>query len=291
MTPLAASATVINLILATGPFTYPSQFASLGPVFSLVFLFATAIISYITSTFLIEAISYANAVRSQSRTGTLFPDSTYQTPEDLSRFNSKDMDVKESRYYIREKLELGKIADTFCASWIKASIMVILVIYMYGAMCTKYASGAESFVQAVSFTLYHNPNRWTELWPSFDPYYLGIIIFATLSLMFSFGNIENSKTLQIVTGGCRFVVIVFLYSGSIFYLAKDGVDAAPVFNISEQITHIANVFGGTVFVFIFHHSISGIVYPIRPQTQVKPMFLYSHIIGAALLGMEGKRKS
>jgi hypothetical protein len=146
MTPLAASATVINLILATGPFTYPSQFASLGPVFSIVFLFATAIISYITSTFLIEAISYANAVRNQTRNATLFPDSTYQTPEILSRFNEKDMDVKESRYYIREKLELGKIADTFCPSWIKGSIMVILVIYMYGAMCTKYASGAESFV-------------------------------------------------------------------------------------------------------------------------------------------------
>lgn len=289
MTPLAASATVINLILATGPFTYPSQFASLGPVFSIVFLFATAIISYITSTFLIEAISFANAVRSQNRNNTLFPDSTYETPDILKKLNSKDMDFKESRYYIREKLELGKIADTFCAGWIKACIMVILVIYMYGAMCTKYASGAESFVQAVSFTLYHNPNEWSNLWPTFDPYYLGIIIFATLSLMFSFGNIENSKTLQIVTSVCRFVVIVFLYSGSIYYLAADGVDAAPVFNFSEQITHIANVFGGTVFVFIFHHSISGIVYPIRPQTQIKPMFLYSHIIGAALLGMEGKQ--
>lgn len=63
MTPLAASATVINLILATGPFTYPSQFASLGPVFSLTFLLFTAIISYITSTFVIEAISYANAIK------------------------------------------------------------------------------------------------------------------------------------------------------------------------------------------------------------------------------------
>jgi len=42
-----------------------------------------------------------------------------------------------------------------------------------------------------------------------------------------------------------------------------------------------------VFVFIFHHSISGIVYPIRPQTQVRPMFLTSHIIGASLLALEG----
>jgi hypothetical protein len=55
-----------------------------------------------------------------------------------------------------------------------------------------------------------------------------------------------------------------MYCGSIFYLAKDGVNAAPVFDLKEQMLHVANVFGGTVFVFIFHHSISGIVYPIRP---------------------------
>jgi hypothetical protein len=79
MSPLAASATVINLILATGPFTYPSQFASLGPVFSLAFLFFTAIISYITSTFIIEAISYANALKDQHRNDTLFPDNSYQS--------------------------------------------------------------------------------------------------------------------------------------------------------------------------------------------------------------------
>ena len=33
-----------------------------------------------------------------------------------------------------------------------------------------------------------------------------------------------------------------------------------LFNFGE----ISNLFGGTVFIFICHHSISGIVYPIRP---------------------------
>jgi hypothetical protein len=73
--------------------------------------------------------------------------------------------------------------------------MIVLVIYMYGAMCLKYASGSESFVQAVSFTIFHDANEWTRRWPNFDPYYLGVIIFGSLSLLFSFGNIENSKML------------------------------------------------------------------------------------------------
>lgn len=218
---------------------------------------------------------------------TLFPEESYESAELVQKFNGKDKEFKVSPYYIREKLEIGRLLDTFCARWIKVSMMIILVIYMYGAMCLKYASGAESFVQAVSFTLYNDANAWTNKWPGFDPYYLGIIIFGTLSLMFSFGNIENSKTLQIVTSVCRLVVITFMYGGTIYYLAKDGVNTAPLFDIGNQLSHVANAFGGTVFVFIFHHSISGIVYPIRPQTEVKPMFLTSHIVGASLLAIEG----
>ena len=85
----------------------------------------------------------------------------------------------------------------------------------------------------------------------------------------------------------RLIVISFMYGGTIYYLITSGVHTSPVFDLSEQFKHIANTFGGTVFVFIFHHSISGIVYPIRPQNQVRSMFLNSHIIGATLLGLEG----
>lgn len=86
----------------------------------------------------------------------------------------------------------------------------------------------------------------------------------------------------------RLLVIIFLYGGTIFYLSKDGVQSAPVFDGPSIAKNLATTFGNTVFVFIFHHSISGIVYPIRPQSQIKPMFLTSHIIGTALLGLEGK---
>lgn len=83
-------------------------------------------------------------------------------------------------------------------------------------------------------------------------------------MIFSFGNIENSKGLQIVTGFLRLLVIIFLYGGTIYYLGSNGVHAAPIFDGEKIMKNIATVFGNTVFVFIFHHSISGVVYPIRP---------------------------
>ena len=62
MSPLTASSTIVNLILATGPFSYPQGFTKLGPVISASLLLITTIIAYITATFMIEAISVANAI-------------------------------------------------------------------------------------------------------------------------------------------------------------------------------------------------------------------------------------
>jgi hypothetical protein len=50
--------------------------------------------------------------------------------------------------------------------------------------------------------------------------------------------------------------------------------------------HLATVFGNTVFTFIYHHSIPGIIYPVRPQSALPKMFLISNIFGAIMLFIE-----
>lgn len=106
------------------------------------------------------------------------------------------------------------------------------------------------------------------------------------SIYFSFGNIENSKTLQVVTMVLRFVVTGLMCIGSIYYIGADGAHPSKVFDWKEQLPYLAKVFGNTTFVFIYHHSISGIIYPVRPQKDVKKMFLYSNIVGSIFLGTE-----
>lgn len=46
------------------------------------------------------------------------------------------------------------------------------------------------------------------------------------------------------------------------------------------------MFGNTTFVFVYHHSISGIIYPVRPQKDVGRAFLYSHIAASIFLFTE-----
>ena len=66
---------------------------------------------------------------------------------------------------------------------------------MYGAICLKYVSGAESFVSGISYTFWSGEDGFKDAIGGFDPYYLGLLLFGSLSIYFSFGNIENAKTL------------------------------------------------------------------------------------------------
>jgi hypothetical protein len=74
----------------------------------------------------------------------------------MDKFNKADENIKDSPFYIREKIELGIAAEENAEKWVKIVIMVILTIYMYGAMSLKYVSGAESFIEAISFIKYEN---------------------------------------------------------------------------------------------------------------------------------------
>ena len=112
------------------------------------------------------------------------------------------------------------------------------------------------------------------------------MVFGFLSIYFSFGNIENAKILQIVTTILRFLVTLLMCAGAIYYMGTDGPSVAPVFDWDKQMQALAQVFGNTTFVFIYHHSVSGIIYPVRPQKHVRKMFLISNIVGSLFLCTE-----
>ena len=78
--------------------------------------------------------------------------------------------------------------------WLKKIIIIILSVYMYGAICLKYVGGAESFVDGLNHTFWTEEDGFQN-WLGFDPYYFGLAVFGFFSIYFSFGNIENAKTL------------------------------------------------------------------------------------------------
>lgn len=167
-----------------------------GVILAPVLMLMTMVIAYITTSFMIETISLSSAKRYVGRSQTLFP-LVRKSDQDPELLTQSDMDTKEkdSPFYIRQKLEVSILAEDHVGRWFKMVVIVILIIYMYGAMTLKYVAGAESCIEGISMTIYGDQKRLDEVLAPFDPYYLGLALFGGLSIVFSFGNIENSKGL------------------------------------------------------------------------------------------------
>lgn len=127
------------------------------------------------------------------RKQSVFAEECYKTPQLQRKSNDEDADYKESPYYIRQKIEIGVVAERVGAPWVKFVLITILIVYAYGAMSLKYASAAQCLYQGISFLLYGSENEILQYMP--NAYYYGIAVFGTLCIMFSFGDIENSKNL------------------------------------------------------------------------------------------------
>ena len=80
MGPLAASSTVVNLLLATGPFTYPYEYVNLGPILSTLIMIICCILAYISATYMVEAIAMANSQDQDRRRDSIFEEECYKTP-------------------------------------------------------------------------------------------------------------------------------------------------------------------------------------------------------------------
>ena len=106
----------------------------------------TCFLAYITATFIVEACSVANTIESSfEQKQDVFSEEANKTPQMQRRKDDPDLAVKNSKYYIRQKLEIGTIIERIGEPWAKTVFISILIIYVYGALSLKYVAGAESF--------------------------------------------------------------------------------------------------------------------------------------------------
>ena len=204
--------------------------------------------------------------------------------------DDRDISINTQRSYVTQKLEINTLCNMFIGKWGKIIIIFIMAVYMYGAMMIKCVSASESLGQALSFLFWHDRYAWGDKM-GFDPYYLCIIIFAATVSIFSVGNIENSKWLQIIVAFLRLFTWFLMVLGSIIAIYL--IDA-PVCNIGNtdsvkgwDFSQMDYIFGNTIFINMFHHSIPGIFYPMRPQKRLRNTGLICFLIGTSMLLLEG----
>ncbi|XP_071640454.1 transmembrane protein 104 homolog isoform X3 [Temnothorax longispinosus] len=280
---------VFNLIVGTGALTLPAVFSRAGWALGLSVILVLAFISFITVTFVIEAMASANAIvtwrhiqhrkrvlRTVGESGPSNSDSE-DTPLVASLSTSPDRLDMTCRYYvIRDKIEMGQMASIFFNRFGTTLFYLCFAIYLYGDLSIYGAAVAKSIADVACTYLPKNltcndtiPD--TELcWegPAFnrlDAYRIFLTMFVLLLGPFVFFNVQKTKYLQLLTSVMRWLAFTIMIVYALKNLFVHGARGDPPV---ASLAGIPSLFGAGVYSFMCHHSLPALVAPIANKSKL-----------------------
>ncbi|XP_066592514.1 uncharacterized protein [Prorops nasuta] len=275
---------IFNLIVGTGALTLPAVFSLAGWGLGIAVILLLAIISFITATFVIEAMASANAIvtwrdiQHKKRVGACQEssciESNLKVMQVIGESEPSNSDSEETplvaqitdtpnptdsnyRYYIiHNKIEMGQMTSILFSKFGNTLFYLCLVIYLYGDLSIYGAAVAKSIVdiactyQPANTTCNDSipvtePCAEGSIFNRFNAYRMFLTNFIILVVPFVLYNVQKTKYLQLLTSAVRW----FAFSIMIIYATRKIIlygpqGDPPVASISAR-NLSANGFRGT----------------------------------------------
>uniref|UniRef100_H2Z3V5 Amino acid transporter transmembrane domain-containing protein n=1 Tax=Ciona savignyi TaxID=51511 RepID=H2Z3V5_CIOSA len=238
---------IFNLIVGTGALTLPKAMASAGWLVSLILLCFLGFMSYITTTFMVESLSIANACIRQTKKENLSEDSMATTdtdsdpiepplqPSEHTSLINSTRNTATRVFSITRAVEMGQMADMFFNKIGRILFYLCIIIYLYGDLAIYAAAVPKSMRDIVCGNMSCAVNQ-NLTFPAF-------ISMITLAII----HISS-------TGG--------------------GEGHPPVGSIGG----IPNLFGVSVYSFMCQHSLPSLVTPIRNKKRLSVLLGADYIL-------------
>ncbi|KAL4239864.1 hypothetical protein ACF0H5_000664 [Mactra antiquata] len=274
---------VFNLIVGTGALTMPKAFQQAGWVLGLTTIIILSFMSFLTVTFVTEAMSVSNALlKKYNRMNHSINEEQDEINEERPLLLDGRINVQEyqtSPYDISLKTELGHMASLFFNRIGRIMFNLCIVIYLYGDLAI-YAAAVPKSVRdiACTYKIPHNASNCnnTELTDD-EPCWSGSTIsrmsmyricvggFFLLLGGFTFFNVQKTKYLQLITTASRWIAFGMMITLALIRLSKDkGQGHPPLADISGM----PNLFGVCVYSFMCHHSLPSLITPIKNKSRL-----------------------
>ncbi|CAG5033009.1 unnamed protein product [Parnassius apollo] len=283
---------IFNLIVGTGALTLPAAFARAGWGLSTISLLFLAFMSFMNATYVIETMACANAVFKWKRLQFIKRNSIQDHDSDeepgTSQYPYGDLedplvcgDSIPSRYYSLDKrIELGEMANLFLSKMGRTMFYCTLCVYLYGDLSIYSAAVAKSVMDIVCSTVPSNLTNTTDwdtlpcfnftssdpsVYTRLDCYRVALLTFVGVTAPFIFSNVQKTKYLQLFTSGMRWLAFAIMISMAIHLLIGHGPQGKPP---AFDFTGMPTLFGACVYSFMCHHSLPGLISPIRGKNRL-----------------------
>lgn len=250
---------VFNLIVGTGALALPKAFQTAGWFLSISLLTFSAFMSYVAATFVIEALSVANAVLSKRR-----------------RVEYDDVVVADgpSTFEISKKVEVSEMASMFLSKVSLVFSYFAIIIYLFGDLAIYSTTVPKSAMNIVCSTINASTVKstdpchesWPEILTRMTVYRFFVIIFVVVvCLPMVIAGITKTRHIQIMTTLSRWAAFILMISLATMQLSSQGAAAnPPAYNFHG----FGSLFGCAVYAFMCHHSIPSLITPMRTKENV-----------------------
>ncbi|GLD48880.1 transmembrane protein 104 [Lates japonicus] len=289
---------MFNLIVGTGALTMPKAFATAGWVVSLALISFLGFMSYMTTTFVIEAMAAANAQlrwkrREQEEIDDSDSTSEYSDDDVMGRGRSEPetkpiLSVQRSgghvdHFDIVERVEMGQMASMFFNKVGVNMFYICIIVYLYGDLAIYAAAVPISLMEVACGN--HSCSAGSVKYNDTDPcwgsvtrkdaYRVFLSVFTVLLGPFTFFNAQKTKYLQILTSFMRWIAFTMMIILALIRIGKGtGEGRPPVASLSG----IPNLFGVCVYSFMCQHSLPSLVTPISDKKRVGTLVLADYIL-------------
>ena len=304
-------ANLLNFVLATAVFTIPFPMHEVGIILGTIILAITCFVSVIACTFIIEALALKNSLLKQENTilekaiqeheqkeqeqrestdnkdkdrptflskaslasnlediqkdNNLIPDEIEQ--ELIDNESYEDTLERRNTFYIYKRFEISKLSKALPKAGYFFVVLTI-IFYLYVGVTSNGIIAGNNLKDIIGKTLGINMPDYS--------YYIIVLSFFMITIIIALNNIKHLKKFSMFIMIMRFVII-FLIMGSCFYsMGKYGISKmkdVPKFDLSN----ITVMIGNSLFVFMSHHSIPGMVENFTPQKRLIKLLIVGYI--------------
>eukprot|EP01028_Stygiella_incarcerata_P011832 TRINITY_DN691_c0_g6_i1.p1 TRINITY_DN691_c0_g6~~TRINITY_DN691_c0_g6_i1.p1 ORF type:complete len:505 (-),score=101.29 TRINITY_DN691_c0_g6_i1:207-1721(-) len=260
----------INYVLGVGVLSIPYAFFITGILFGSLLLTFVSLLSALTCTWVLEAMSRAEAIKSADPT---------------------------CRVKTERKFELNMLSELFMGKWAAKVYLLCIWLYMTGALVSYASVFAQSLAAHVPMWVGHG--EWytcdiysTDSWKCNGVYWIYLAIFAFICLPLTMRDLTEQKILQFVLTACRFIAIILMSTLIIIAIYTDRYsvsrhekdsfprsDNPPYHKFTGlfKMGGLATAFPILLYSQCVHHSIPGLSQPIRNKQSLKKIFMWQFV--------------
>eukprot|EP00048_Salpingoeca_helianthica_P000280 m.40544 g.40544 ORF g.40544 m.40544 type:complete len:469 (-) comp10355_c0_seq3:32-1438(-) len=268
---------VFNLIVGAGALSLPQAFAKAGTIAGICLLFFLAFLSFMSVTFMVEAMSLGNAYLKKSESVNNVSSASEET---LALLPSEAL---ASNFAIEKRLEMGRLAEMFFNKIGVQFFYVAMIVYLFGDLCIYAAAVPKSLKTAIcggtGNATVHDTDVCMGSLSAGQSYYVFLAIFAAVLGPFCFTNAQKTLLLQVSTSLFRWMSFIMM-----IVIATMGISSGKGFDSTDTIPEssdiqvanlqgLSTLFGTSIYAFMCHHSLPSLVTPITPKGHLTRMFL------------------